>query len=218
MFDKKCPGCNNKIKKNYEFCPFCGNNFRNIYDKEDYGIIGKNDILNEPIFPGFGNSMFEKLLSQTMKMLEKQMKTMGEEMNPPFKKIPINEINPNLNVQFFVNGKKVFPQVEEIIAETCPQPSRVKVNKMSEEKLGKFAKLKRIEPHLKMRRLGQKLIYELEVPGVKNLDDVLINRLESSIEVKALAKDKSYSKIINVNLPILRYGLNNGNLILELQA
>ena len=163
--------------------------------------------------------MFDKILNQTMRMLEKQMKGMAQEMNQqPIKKIPVNENNPNLNVQFFVNGKKVFPRAEEIIQETQQQPQKVKVNRMPDEKLERFAKLKRIEPNSRMRRMGQKLIYELEVPGVKNLDDILINRLENSIEVKALAKDKSYSKIINVNLPILKYGLSNGNLILELQA
>ena len=50
------------------------------------------------------------------------------------------------------------------------------------------------------------------------IDDVFINQLENSIEIKALSKDKVYSKILNVNLPILRYRLSNGNLILELQG
>ncbi len=221
MFDKKCPRCYNKIKKNYEFCPFCGDNFKSVNDREDYGIIGKNDMIDEQVFPNLGGSMFEKILNQTMRMLEKQMRTMVQNINQSnqhAKKIPINEMNPNLSVQFFVNGKKVFPQVEEIIEETNPQTQRVKVSKMPEKKLEMFAKLKKVEPNSKMRRMGQKIIYELEVPGVNDLNDILINRLESSIEVRALAKDKSYSKIINVNLPIIRYGLNNGNLILELQA
>ena len=82
----------------------------------------------------------------------------------------------------------------------------------------RFSKLKKFVPNSKVRRIGNKVIYELEVPGVKDIEDILINRLENSIEIKALAKDISYSKILNVNLPIIRYGLDNGNLVLELQG
>ena len=54
--------------------------------------------------------------------------------------------------------------------------------------------------------------------GVVDVEDVLINQLENSIEIKALSKDKVYSKTLNINLPILSYELEKGNLILELQA
>ncbi len=214
MFNKKCSRCNNNIKKNYEFCPFCGNRF--VYNKEDYGILGKNDLIDEQTLPNFGGSFIEKIFAQTMKIMEKQMRNLAQNMNQESRRAPINENNPNVHMQFFVNGKRVFPKDNHQMQE--PQPQKVKVIKMPEEKLQKFAKLKRIEPNSTMKRFGQKIIYEFEVPGVNDLEDILINRLESSIEIKALAEDVSYSKVINVNLPILRYGLNNGNLILELQA
>ena len=159
-----------------------------------------------------------------MKMMEKQMKSLAEQANNQNKpkSFPMNEINPNLNVQFFVNGKRVFPPQQEQINNSQNQqqikPTNIKVKKMPLEKLERFAKLKRVEPSSKVRRIGNRVIYELEVPGVKDLDDVLINRLENSIEIKALARDKSYSKILNINLPIIRYGLDKGNIFLELQG
>ena len=69
-----------------------------------------------------------------------------------------------------------------------------------------------------MKRIGNKIIYEVEVPGVDNIDNVMINQLETSIEIKALTKNKVYHKTLNLNLPILSYGLNDGNLVLELQG
>ena len=69
-----------------------------------------------------------------------------------------------------------------------------------------------------MKRLSGKLVYEFAVPGVNDIQDIIIHKLENSIEVKALSKDKIYSKTININLPILKYSLNKGSLILELQA
>ena len=224
MFEKKCDKCKNKIKKDFEFCPFCGNNLSSDFDNEDFGILGKNDFINDNSFPDFGSSFIDKIFNQTMKMMEKQMKNIAEQANNQNKpqRIPINEINPNLNVQFFVNGKRVFPpqqeQLQNIQNQEQIRQTKVNVNKMPLEKLERFSKLKRLEPVSKVRRIGNKVIYELEVPGVKDLDDVLINRLENSIEIKALARDKSYSKILNINLPIIRYGLDNGNLILELQG
>lgn len=224
MFDKKCDKCKNKIKKDFDFCPFCGNSLGSDYDNEDFGLLGKNDFLDENFSPDLGGSFIDKIFNQTMKMMEKQMKNLAEETNNQNKpqRIPMSEINPDLNVQFFVNGKRVFPPQQEQIHNLQNQqqiiPARVKVKKMPLEKLERFAKLKRLEPASKVRRLGNKVIYELEVPGVNNLDDVLINRLENSIEIKALARDKSYSKILNINLPIIRYGLDKGNLILELQG
>jgi hypothetical protein len=218
MFDKICNRCNNKIKKNYEFCPFCGNSFKNEYSREDYGLLGKTDVIDEPISPGFGDTMIEKVFNQTMKILEKQMKNMAQEMNQQKKQnIPMNnEIRPSLNIQFSVAGKNVFQEENKQIEQK--KPETIKVNKMSEEKLLRFSKLKKIEPKISRKRLGQRLIYELEVPGVNDIDDILINRLENSIEIKALAKDVSYSKIIKLNLPIIKYGLDNGNIILELQV
>ena len=223
MFDKKCDKCKNKIKKDFEFCPFCGNNLSNDFDNEDFGILGKNDFIDENSFQDMNNSFIDKIFNQTMKMMEKQMKNLAEQSNNQNKpqRIPISEINPNLNVQFFVNGKRVFPPQQEqnnIQNQVAIKPVNIKVNKMPLEKLERFSKLKKVEPNSKVRRIGNKVIYELEVPGVKDIEDILINRLESSIEIKALAKDRSYSKILNINLPIIKYGLDKGNLVLELQG
>lgn len=224
MFNKKCDKCKNKIKKDFDFCPFCGNSLSKEYENEDLGILGKNDFIDENFMPDFNNSFIDKIFNQTMKMMEKQMKNLAEQANNQNKpkSFSTNEINPNLNVQFFVNGKRVFPpqqdQLNNLQNQQQIKPTNIKIKKMPLEKLERFAKLKRLEPASKVRRIGNRIIYELDVPGVKDLNDVLINRLENSIEIKALARDKSYSKILNINLPIIRYGLDNGNLFLELQG
>ena len=102
-------------------------------------------------------------------------------------------------------------------ANQAQQPVKVN-NSVSKDKLKKFAKLPKMEPRSRIKRLSDKVIYELVVPGVESIEDVLINQLESSIEVKVLSKDKVYSKNININLPILRYHLVDDNLIIEMQS
>ena len=97
------------------------------------------------------------------------------------------------------------------------QPIKI-TNTISKEKLKRFSELPKTEPKSKIKRLSNKIIYELIVPGVDNIEDVLINQLENSVEIKALSKDKVYSKNLNINLPILRYHLVKDNLIIEMQA
>jgi len=142
-----------------------------------------------------------------MKMTEKMMKDMNEQ--------PKERYSSNMDIQFFVNGKRVFPETKGKLQ--VQKPVKIE-NEISPQKAERIAKLPRKEPKTKMKRLGEKLIYELAVPGVENINDVLINQLENSIEVKAISKNKVYSKNLNLNLPILKYSLNNGSLILELQA
>jgi len=233
MFSKKCSKCKNKSSNNYDFCPYCGNNLNEAHDKEDYGFLGKNDFIEKEMFSGTEDSFMDKMLSNAFKMaekmLEKQMKSISEEMienqSKPRMQGNFPNMPGNVDVQFFVNGKKVFPQIQnqaqqqgqEIQEENKQVPIRIK-NKISEEKAEKFSRFPKKEPQSKVRRLSGRIIYELEVPGVKDISDVLINQLENSIEIKALGKDKVYSKTLNLNLPILRYRLNKGSLVLELQG
>jgi len=217
MFLRKCSKCNNKIKKEFKYCPICGNNISGEHDKEDYGFLGKNDSEEIEDSFGFGENIIDKIFNKTLKVLEKQITNFSNEIkeNQTSKK----NYNPseNLNVQFFVNGKRVpinlpirqhIKKSTKIIPKTEPTPEKLKL----------FAKLPKQEAEGKIKRLSGKIIYEISVPGVNNIEDILINQLESSIEIKALSDDKVYTKIINLNLPIISYGLDNDNLILEFQG
>ncbi len=87
----------------------------------------------------------------------------------------------------------------------------------------KFAGLPKKEPETNIRRLSNKIVYEIKMPDVKSIEDVSITQLESSIEIKALATPKRkkkyvYSKIIPVNLPIKKYNLLKEKLVLELET
>jgi HSP20 family molecular chaperone IbpA len=211
MFKKKCNRCGKRTNKSFEFCPFCGTGLKSKFDQDDYGFLGKNDIANEPL-PS-GGSFIDRMFNNALKMLEKQMRNLPKDFHNPdrFPNMPNN-----LKVQFFVDGKRVLPEnVNKKFKH--PRARRVKPV-LSDEKKQKFAKLPKKEPPSKVRRLGGKVVYELEIPGVKALEDILINQLENSIEIKALSNDKVYYKTLNINLPILRYQLNKGNLILELKT
>ncbi len=211
MFKKRCPKCERKINKEHKFCPFCGNNLKSKYNKKDYGFLGKDDF-DDSFNSMFTNLPMNKLFKTAMKMSEKMIKDIQKQQ---FNQPKEHYNNSNMDIQFFVNGKKVFPEKQQI--QKIQKPVKVKTT-ISDEKAKKFAKLPRKTPKTKMKRIGNKLIYEFLTPGVNNINDILINQLENSIEIKALSKNKVYSKIINLNLPIISYKLEQDNLILELQA
>lgn len=217
MFKKKCSKCNSKVGKDYDFCPYCGHSFRTNNLKEEYGFLGKNDNLDTLSFEEMDNTFMDRILENAMKiaekMIEKQMRNLPQERPAPPQKITMPKQG-NLEIQFFVNGKRVSPQNTEENPELIP-PS---TNKITKEKAEKFSKYPKKEPISKVRRFSGKVIYEMQMPEVKKIDDIFINQLEDSIEIKALGKDKVYSKTLNINLPILGYKLEQGNLILELAA
>mgnify|MGYP001559796522 FL=1 len=203
MFDKKCFKCSGIIKNNFDFCPFCGSGVKSIHDREDYGFLGKNDVIDTHTH--FRDPFIERLFNNTMKLFERQMKQHHQGMT---REMPKN--NNNLHIQFFINGRKIFPDKSEA-------PKILKTdNTQIHERLQKYAQLPREEPVARLMRLSGRLTYEVEVPGVKSVDDVLINKLESSIEIKALSDTKIYSKKLNINLPVRGYNLKKGILTLEL--
>ena len=210
MFSKRCSRCESKIKNDNRFCPSCGLNLKSKYEQEDYGMLGVNDSIFEEQM-NFSDNFMEKMINSVMKIFEKQIKNINNEINNP--KSNKRQNNPGLNVQFLVNGENVFSDNKM----QNQQPIKI-TNTFSKEKLKRFAELPKTEPKSKIKRLSNKIIYELIVPGVDNIEDVLINQLENSVEIKALSKDKVYSKNLNINLPILRYHLVKDNLIIEMQA
>jgi len=221
MFKQRCPKCEKKIDKNYDFCPYCGRNLKSKYDEDDYGFLGKSDFLNKDnnsMMSLGGGSILDKMINNAMKMIEKQMREMPNNSKNNAKK---QQMPNNMRIKFMVNGKEI--PIRQLNKNQMPnhqnQEPQKQINpQLSNEQSKQLANLPRKEPKTKMKRFSRKLIYELEVPGVENLQDIIINKLENSIEIKAIASKTIYSKTININLPILRYTLSDGSLILELQA
>ena len=229
MFGKKtCPECSEKVSKKYDFCPYCGTPFGKAGKQKDYGMLGTNDEMEaispfEGMFGKMSGSMFNKIFGNAIKMLEKELEKEFRQGQSP-------GINPNIpqrtNFEIIINGKRINPEnirfTQKILqpAEEAGKTRKKAVPKMSTENLKKISKMKKHEPLTNIRRLANKVIYEIDIPGVKSIDDDSITRHESSIEIKALAEDKkkAYAKLIPINLPITNYELSDGKLILELDA
>lgn len=231
MFGKrKCSNCNRKIEKDFEFCPYCANPIKN--KKEDYGLLGKDDNINElnsglnrDITRIMGGSFMEKMMSSAIKMIEKELQKEAIQANQATKN---NANNMPANFELFINGKKVnLPgnisgiQIEDLSGKNVQKqnmPLKSRIPKVSEETMEKSAKLPRKEAKSHVTRTSDKVIYEIETPGLKSLNNVLVNKLESSIEVKAYTEKAVYFKTLPIKLPLMQYSLKEDKLVLEFKA
>ncbi len=212
MFTRKpCKNCGNKISAKYDFCPYCGNSFEG---RENYGMLGKNDSVNNfenftnSFFGSFGGKMLGKIFEGTMKMLEKEMQ----------KEIKNKTKYPRTNMQLFINGKRINLDGQTQHIQQIRKPQQIKempLNNLSQKSLKKISTLPKQEPLTNIRRFSDQVIYEIDMPEVSSIKDVSIIKLENSIEIKAIAKNKVYVKLIPINLPITNYKLSQGKLILE---
>jgi hypothetical protein len=218
MFKAKCKKCGKEINRGFDFCPFCGNRTRTERE-EDFGFLGKDDSID---FSGLGINMpLGGIFNNLMKELDKQFKEFDKttiEENKNIRRgnglsISIST-EPGKPPQIKVNNlsQEKKQQEHQLIEENIPK----KIIEISKREANRMAKLPRKEAETKVRRMSNRIIYEISLPGVKKIDNIFINKLENSIEIKAFSKDKVYFKLIPVNLPILSHKLKEEKLFLEL--
>ncbi len=213
MFNKKCTSCGEELENDFRFCPYCGASLKKEEDRRNYGLLGRDDDIDFRDFrlPFGFNGIFKKLVKELNKQIKNSNSGFGQDNNMNFKK--------GIRINISSSGEEPKIRVNEIgnKKKNKKKSAVIKNRTISPEKMKKFRELPKLEPETNVRRLSNKLVYEIDLPGVNSLKDVLINRLENSIEIKALSKKKAFSKIIPVNLPLVRYNLEKGKLILELK-
>jgi HSP20 family molecular chaperone IbpA len=213
---KKCEKCGKKIEEKYSFCPYCGKNMDSEND-EDFGMLGKNDFMplaNEIKLPMGLNVLFNSVMKNLSKELDEQLRGNFKEDKPKKEK----KDGISISISTFGNGAPKIKVSQMGNQKITPEKvnEKLKKNNFTKEKIKQFAGLKREEPKTNIRRLSNKIVYEIEMPEVKSIEDVSIVNLENSIEIKAIGEKKAYAKIIPISLPIKSYDLSDGKLILEL--
>jgi len=210
---KNCSKCGKSIEKDFDFCPYCGNPSD---DNNNWGMLGKNDAMANPFNNiGFPGGFFNKMLGNAMKMIESEMQREIKDINMP---------NPKTKVQLYINGKKipVNGNIKVVKKKKDPQKPQKEtpplIKTFSKGNQEKFSNMSKENPETNVRRLSDRVIYEIKMPGIKSIEDVSIRNLENSIEIKAITKGKAYYKVISIGLPIIEYALDKDTLILELEA
>ncbi|MDO8622717.1 MAG: hypothetical protein Q7R52_00560 [archaeon] len=220
MFNKKkCGKCLKNIKGNFDYCPHCGNQ---SYNREEFGLLGKDDfspMFNERKMP----FLVDKIFNTLIKNLDEQFQQLDRGMERKEKPNQLKKGGLNISITS-VGGKqprievRSFGNIPEFHQKEEKIKKHIQKNDFSEEKIKKLSLLPKEEPSTNIRRLSNKIVYEINMPEVKSLNDVSIIQLENSIEIKAIGKNKAYFKLIPISLPIINQKVSNGKLILELEA
>lgn len=205
MFGRpKCPKCNERINKKYSYCPYCGTNLKKPQPQR----------LFEPSFKmGFPFNMLFKEIEKQFRELDSLDSSNLNDIIPKGTgisiKIDSSRGHPVIKVNTANEEKRQALEKEQ-------KHSGIKKKKLTKEQAEKFASLPNEEPPTSVRRLTNKIIYEIELPGVKK-ENIIITRLQNSIEIKAITEDKAYFKLIPISLPIMGSKLKEGKLTLELK-
>ncbi len=202
MGKKKCPSCAKKVDKKYSYCPFCGESFKIWKDKEDFGMIGREDDEQDNIRENIPMPLgLDRIMNSLMKQLEKQMNG-NKNPNGGFR-IQVSTGKPKTN--------KVHPKIRKV-------PEKPEIFSVDERELERRKSLKKEDAVSRVRRLADKIIYEISTPGVKSKSDVTITRLEKGFEVKAYSKDRCYYKVIPLKIEFLKYSVSNEKVFVEFKG
>jgi len=196
---KKCKRCGKEIEKKFVYCPYCG-----YRQKEPDGLLDEIDEF--PSSLGFFN--FDRIFTELMKQIDKQIEEIDKQIRPT------EEFGRGISIKINFDGDMPKVRIEKLGEKLEGKTGEIKDK---EEKILKkipriekgIEKLPREEAKTKIKRLGDVIIYEINLPGIKSIDNVEIKKLENSIEIKAIGKDKVYFRLIPIALPIYKYQLKN---------
>ncbi len=202
----KCEVCSSKVNEKYSFCPYCGTN---LIDEEaelkEFGMLGRSDLKESeiPINPmmnlGITDKLIGSLMNSLMKNLDKQFKEMEK-----------------TEIRSFPNGIKIR------IGPPVPMQQQKKETQtkkaISSEQLQKMSILPRATAKSNVRRLSNKVVYELNIPGIESPEDVFVSKTESGYEIKVIGNKKVYINNIAIDLPIKGYSIDNNKLLVEFKT
>lgn len=228
----RCPRCGNDIKEGWEYCPRCGNVLRkrDMFDdifrrmrKEmaEMDRVFEKDMQFFDISPFFrqrprGSGFTIKISRSGNNEPKVSVKTFGNVDNGMRK-----EISQELKGMGIPGEPRKEEEKRSLVKRLVPAgrgpvneaPKRESPRKeICEPKVTE-------EPQCEVRPLGDRVAVEIRLPDVKSENDIRINELESSVEVKAMVKDKAYFKILTKpgNTRITKKSFSKGILHMEFQ-
>jgi hypothetical protein len=200
--DIKCLECKGNFSAKYNYCPFCGASRMNI-DDQDSGMLGKRDMSDEEFS---GNTISNNNLNAMDKMIASLMNNMMKNMFSELEKADIKKTPSGIKIRIGMPGAPQRNPIKE-------QKQKTKI--LSEEQIKRISSLPREKAKTSVKRINDKIIYEIEAPGINSPENIFVSRLESGYEVKAIGEDRVYVNSLPVTLPIKSFTINPDKLLIE---
>jgi len=175
-------------------------------------MIGESDEMDIENQTGTGSGIFDKMIGSMVKQLSKDLAKMDGMNGSNIGKMPSG---------FRIQISTGMPPQMNPIAPTKKE-KKVGIQEFKEEagkeEIDRRKILPRENANSSVKRLSDRIIYEILIPGVKSKKDVIISKMENSIEVRAYSKEKCYIKTIPMKVEILGFNVEEDKLFLELKS
>ncbi len=209
----RCPVCGAPVEDDWEFCPKCGANLRSREFFED--VFKKIEKEMKEEMDNLFNSTFEAIDISPFFTKPEKPKRAGFSIRI----VQEGGKKPRIDVKTFGDIKKedIIKEVNSKFRVGVPSLVKEKAGSSGGERIVKREPKVTEEPRTYVRRTEDKVIVEIEIPDIKREEDISVQELENSVEIKAFAGDKAYFKIITkppeYRLSAKRF--ENGKLYLE---
>lgn len=198
-----CPKCKSEITDQFSFCPYCGQHLVNpAKELKEFGMLGKNDIADEEII----QHAFASNMSMADKLIGSLMNSLLKNIDMQLRDVETTEVKntpTGIRIRVGVPGQQ------------RKRETRVVNRTLTDKQLSRMSNLPRTEAKTNVRRLSDKVIYDLAALGIESPDDVFVSKTESGYEIKAIGKNKVYVNSVPVNLPLKGFALHDKGLTVE---
>ncbi|MBI2631570.1 hypothetical protein HYW75_01045 [Candidatus Pacearchaeota archaeon] len=195
-----CPDCESDVDDSFSFCPYCGLSLMDPEEEmEEFGMLGKNNAVNN-----FQDQHMNISYGLTDRFLGSLINNLAKTFEQQFREIEKSEVS---NMPNGIKIKIGMPQ-QRMQQQRTSKP-------VSEDQLKKMASLPRAIAKTTVRRLSDKVIYELNTPGLMSVEDVIVSKLESGYEIKAIGDKKVYVNSLPIKLPLRSFSISDNKLLVE---
>lgn len=210
----KCGNCGSNLDSGWRFCPKCGSGQSRAFDFQD-------------IFSRMRKEMEEMARSMDSDIEALDLSPFFKKARPQGFSIKISSgpgIEPKVEVRTFgdIDKRQIESQLRSLGVKRIAQGPGGAMRTREKPMFPREDRKLRLpeateEPAANVRRLDGRVVVDLEIPGVKSEKDIEVNELESSVEVKAIAGNRGYFKILTKpeEFSLSRRTFKNGKLQLE---
>ena len=145
-----------------------------------------------------------------MKTIEKQAKDMEKEMAKEIQQRP-----EHAEIRQLPNGITIKFGALPLANRQRQAKKPIEKKKITNDQITRLSKLPRAQAKSSVKRLSDKVVYELATPGVQNPEDVFVSKVETGYEVKAIGSKKVYVNTLPIELPLRRCSLAQNKLLVE---
>jgi len=110
------------------------------------------------------------------------------------------------------------PGMNQQVVRQAPEKKVVETPDISDKENERRMSLPKVSAESRIKRLGDTIIYEIETPGIKKKDDVVLTELATGLEIKAYSKDKCYVKFIPLKVELISYSVRSEKVFVEIKG